>query len=136
LIRTLIAIIAGAAITAAITAASITAASITAASITAAAIKVATVPTATVDTARRRNIDSAAGRRRRRKIDLAAAAAPEITAATIRDRTIATGEEAKCFGLGRNGGGSECESCCGHDSYPAEFQHHDTSPVIYFAFTN
>jgi hypothetical protein len=98
---------------------------------------------ATVDTARRRNIDSATGRRRRRNIDLAAAApiitaapviaaAPVITAAPIRDRTIATGKEAKCFGLGRNGGGSECESCRGHNSYPAEFQHHDTSPVIIF----
>jgi uncharacterized membrane protein len=28
-------------------------------------------------------------------------------------------EEVKCFGLGRNGGGSECESRRGHDGYPA-----------------
>ena len=35
------------------------------------------------------------------------------------------------FGLGRNGAGSEYESYRGHDRYPAEFQHHDTSPVIF-----
>jgi hypothetical protein len=95
----------------------------------AAAIIAARAPTATIDTARRRRRRSiAAGRR---NIDLAAAAAPVIAAAPIPDGTIATGEEAKCFGLGRNGGSSECESRRGHDSYPAEFQHHDTSPVIY-----
>jgi hypothetical protein len=98
----------------------------------AAAIIAARAPTATIDTARRRRRrrrrSIAAGRR---NIDLAAAAAPVIAAAPIPDGTIATGEEAKCFGLGRNGGSSECESRRGHDSYPAEFQHHDTSPVIY-----
>jgi hypothetical protein len=103
------------------------------AAITAAIIAAITAAiAATVDTARRRNT---AGRRRRRNIDLAtaAAAAPVIAADPIRDGTIATGEEAKCFGLGRNDGGSECESCRGHDNDPAEFQHHDTSPVIYLA---
>jgi hypothetical protein len=97
----------------------------------AAAIIAATV-TATVDTARRRNIDSAARRRGRRR-NIAAAAGPIIAAAPVPDgtiATIATGEEA--IGLGRNGGGNECESCRGHDGDPAEFQHHDTSPVIYF----
>jgi hypothetical protein len=98
-----------------------------------AAIVAATVPTATIDTARRWSIDSAAGRRRRRSINLAAAAAPVIAAAPVRDGTVASGEEAKCFGLGRNGGGNECEGCRGHHGYPAEFQHHDTSPVIYLA---
>jgi len=91
---------------------------ITAAIITAAAIAAATIATiaaaitATIDTARRR---STAGRRRRRNPDLAATAS-----ASIRDRTMATGnKEVGCFGLGGNGGGSECESCHGHDRYPA-----------------
>jgi hypothetical protein len=102
-------------ITAAITAATtITAAAIAAATITAAAIAAATIAaaiTATIDTARRR---STAGRRRRRNPDLAATAS-----ASIRDRTMATGnKEVGCFGLGGNGGGSE-ESCHGHDRYPA-----------------
>jgi hypothetical protein len=77
---------------------------------------------ATVDTARRR---------RRRSIDLAAAATVIATAAPVIAATGAhrakergteqrrSKEEAKCFGLGRNGGGSECESCSGHDGYPA-----------------
>jgi hypothetical protein len=93
-----------AAITAAITA-TITGAIIAAitAAITATIISAIT---AAVDTARRR---STAGRRRRRNIDLATAAAPVIAAAPIPDGTIA--EAARCFGLGRNGGGSECESC-------------------------
>jgi hypothetical protein len=79
--------------------------------ITAAAIAAAGI-TATIDTARRR---STAGRRRRRNPDLAATAS-----ASIRDRTVATGnKEVGCFGLGGNGGGSECESCHGHDRYPA-----------------
>jgi hypothetical protein len=87
----------------------------------------AAAPTAAIDTARRRrrrNIDLAAGRRRRRSIDLAAAA--PVIAATGAHRAKERGteqrrskEEAKCFGLGRNGGGSECESCHGHDRYPA-----------------
>jgi hypothetical protein len=101
---------------AAIAAATITAAAIAAATtITAAAIAAATIAaaiTATIDTARRR---STAGRRRRRNPDLAATAS-----ASIRDRTMATGnKEVGCFGLGGNGGGSECESCHGHDRYPA-----------------
>jgi hypothetical protein len=95
-----------------------------------AAVIAATIPTAAVDTPRLRTIDSAAGRRRRWSIDLAAAAAAVIAAASIPDGTIATGVVDKCFGPRRNGGGSECESCCRHESYPAEFQHHDTSPVI------
>jgi hypothetical protein len=106
-----------AAITAAtVTAATVTAAAITATAITATTITAATITdatiTATIDTARRR---STAGRRRRRNPDLAATAG-----ASIRDRTMATGnKEVGCFGLGGNGGGSECESCRGHDGYPA-----------------
>jgi len=111
-----------------ITAATITAATITAATITdAIAAAIATA----IDTARRRrrrrNIDLAAGRRS----DLAAAATVIATAAPVIAATGAhrakergteqrrSKEEAKCFGLGRNGGGSECESCSGHDGYPA-----------------
>jgi hypothetical protein len=100
------------------------------------AIIAATVPTATVATAGRRSIDAAAGRRRRRDIDLAAAAtAPVIAAApiSVSGGTIATAVVAICFGAGRNDGGSECENCRGHDGYPAEFQHHETSPVIFLA---
>jgi hypothetical protein len=99
-----------------ITAATITAAAIAAATtITTAAIAATTITaaaiTAAIDTARRR---STAGRRRRRNPDLAATAS-----ASIRDRTMATGnKEVGCFGLGGNGGGSE-ESCHGHDRYPA-----------------
>jgi hypothetical protein len=36
-------------------------------------------------------------------------------------------EEAKCFSFGGNGGGSKRKSCRGHNGYPAESQHHDTS---------
>jgi hypothetical protein len=87
----------------------ITAAAIAASTIAAA---IAAAITAAIDTARRR---STAGRRRRRNPDLAATAS-----ASIRDRTMATGnKEVGCFGLGGNGGGSECESCHGHDRYPA-----------------
>jgi small-conductance mechanosensitive channel len=94
-----------------IIATTITATTITAAAIAAAAIAAATIAAA-IDTARRR---STAGRRRRRNPDLAATAS-----ASIRDRTMATGnKEVGCFGLGGNGGGSECESCHGHDRYPA-----------------
>src|SRR5882724_8364038 len=117
-----------------ITAATITAATITAATITAVTITDATITVAiatAIDTARRRwrrrNIDLAAGRRS----DLAAAATVIATAAPVIAATGAhrakergteqrrSKEEAKCFGLGRNGGGSECESCSGHDGYPA-----------------
>jgi hypothetical protein len=129
-----------------ITAATITAATITAATIAAATIGAATITDATItaatitatitaaiataiDTARRRrrNIDLAAGRRS----DLAAAATVIATAAPVIAATGAhrakergteqrrSKEEAKCFGLGRNGGGSECESRRGHDGYPA-----------------
>jgi hypothetical protein len=130
-----------------ITAATITAATITAATITAVTITDATITAATItaaiaaaitaaiataiDTARRRrrrrNIDLAAGRRS----DLAAAATVIATAAPVIAATGAhrakergteqrrSKEEAKCFGLGRNGGGSECESRRGHDGYPA-----------------
>jgi len=109
-----------------ITAATITAATITDATITDATITAA-IATA-IDTARRRrNIDLAAGRRS----DLAAAATVIATAAPVIAATGAhrakergteqrrSKEEAKCFGLGRNGGGSECESRRGHDGYPA-----------------
>src|SRR5216684_2286974 len=128
-----------------ITAATITAATIAAATITDATITAAIAATITaaivaaiaaaiataIDTARRRrrrrNIDLAAGRRS----DLAAAAtviatAVPVIAATGAHRAKERGteqrrskEEAKCFGLGRNGGGSECESRRGHDGYPA-----------------
>jgi hypothetical protein len=120
-----------AAVTAAI-AATVTAA--IAATVTAAiAATVTAAIAATIDTARRRrrrSIDTA-GRRRRGSIDLAAAApriatAAPVIAATGAHRAKERGteqrrskEEAKCFGLGRNGGGSECESCSGHDGYPA-----------------
>jgi hypothetical protein len=91
--------------------------------------------TAAIDTARRPR-----RRRRRRSIDLATrrwsnlAARPRrrsIDLATRRrwrrsigdgtrgnDRSTGDGEVG-CFGLGRNGGGSECERCRGHDGYPA-----------------
>jgi len=129
-----------------ITAATITAATITAVTITDATITAATITAAiaaaiaaaitaaiatAIDTARRRrrrrNIDLAAGRRS----DLAAAATVIATAAPVIAATGAhrakergteqrrSKEEAKCFGLGRNGGGSECESRRGHDGYPA-----------------
>jgi heme exporter protein D len=120
-----------AAVTAAI-AAAVTAA--IAAAVTAAiAATVTAAIAATIDTARqrrRRSIDTAR-RRRRRSIDLAAAATVIATAAPVIAATGAhrakergteqrrSKEEAKCFGLGRNGGGSECESCSGHDGYPA-----------------
>jgi hypothetical protein len=98
----------------------------------------ATVPTATVATAGLRSIDPAARwRRRRRDIGLAAAAAlARVIAAapiSVPDAVIATAVVAICFGPGRNSGGSECENCRGHDGYPAEFQHHETSPVICLA---
>jgi len=115
-----------------ITDATITAVTITDATITAAIAAAITVAIATaIDTARRRrrrrNIDLAAGRRS----DLAAAATVIATAAPVIAATGAhrakergteqrrSKEEAKCFGLGRNGGGSECESRRGHDGYPA-----------------
>jgi hypothetical protein len=99
---------AAAAIAAAITAA-VTAAAITAdTTITAAAI------TATIDTARRR---STAGRRRRRSIDLAAAA--PVGDGSTGDDWNTGNREVGCFGLGGNGGGSEREDRRGHDGYPA-----------------
>jgi len=115
-----------------ITDATITAVTITDATITAAIAAAITVAIATaIDTARRRrrrrNIDLAAGRRS----DLAAAATVIATAAPVIAATGAhrakergteqrrSKEEVKCFGLGRNGGGSECESRRGHDGYPA-----------------
>jgi hypothetical protein len=86
--------------------------------------------TAAIDTARRRrrSVDLAtrrrsnlAARRRRRSIDLATR---RRWRRSIRDGTRgndrSTGDgEVGCFGLGRNGGGSECERCRGHDGYPA-----------------
>jgi hypothetical protein len=115
-----------------ITAATITAAAtIAAAIVTAATITDATI-TATIDAARRRS--TARRRRRRRNPDLtaAAAAAPTggpaaaiITAATITAATPATRAnirrtiEALCFGVGGNGGSSECEGRCDHGGYPA-----------------
>jgi hypothetical protein len=117
-------------VTGAITATKTAVTAAIAATVTAAII--ATVAAA-IDTARRRrrrSIDTAR-RRRRRSIDLAAAATVIATAAPVIAATGAhrakergteqrrSKEEAKCFGLGRNGGGSECESCSGHDGYPA-----------------
>jgi hypothetical protein len=122
------------AITATITAVTAAiAAAVTAAIAAAIAATVTAAIAATIDTARRRrrrSIDTAR-RRRRRSIDLAAAATVIATAAPVIAATGAhrakergteqrrSKEEAKCFGLGRNGGGSECESCSGHDGYPA-----------------
>jgi hypothetical protein len=120
-----------AAIAAAVTAA--IAATVTAAIAATVTAAIAATVTATIDTARqrrRRSIDTAR-RRRRRSIDLAAAATVIATAAPVIAATGAhrakergteqrrSKEEAKCFDLGRNGGGSECESCSGHDGYPA-----------------
>jgi hypothetical protein len=52
----------------------------------------------------------------------------------MRDGTAAPGdEEVSRSGVGRNGGGSDCESSGGYDGDPAEFQHQDTSPVIFLA---
>jgi hypothetical protein len=88
-----------------IIAAAIATAVIATAVIAAAIIAATTVPTTTIPTARRRSIDSAAGRRRRWSIDLAAAAGPKIAAspvvaaASICHGTIATGKGAECFGL-------------------------------------
>jgi heme exporter protein D len=122
------------AITATITAVTAAIAAAIAAAVTAAiAAAVTAAIVATIDTARRRrrrSIDTAR-RRRRRSIDLAAAAtviatAAPVIAATGAHRAKERGteqrrnkDEAKCFGLGRNGGRSECESCSGHDGYPA-----------------
>jgi hypothetical protein len=122
------------AITATITAVTAAiAAAVTAAIAAAVAATVTAAIAVTIDTARRRrrrSIDTAR-RRRRRSIDLAAAATVIATAAPVIAATGAhrakergteqrrSKEEAKCFGLGRNGGGSECESCGGHDGYPA-----------------
>jgi outer membrane receptor protein involved in Fe transport len=103
---------AAAAIAAAITAA-VTAAAITAAT-TVTAVAIAAAITATIDTARRR---STAGRRRRRSIDLAAAA--PVGDGSTGDDWNTGNREVGCFGLGGNGGGSEREDRRGHDGYPA-----------------
>ena len=82
---------------------------------------------------RRRSIDLAARRRRRRGIDLAAGRRRwrSATIGAVRDGT--PGErEVGGSGVGRKDGGSDCESSGGYDGDPAEFQHHDTSPVIHF----
>jgi hypothetical protein len=116
----------------------------------------ATAPAATINTARwrrrsidlaarRRRIDLAAGRRRRGSIDLAARRrrrrSVDLAAGRRRRRSATTGVvrdgtigncEVGGSGVGRNNGGSDCESRSGHDGDPAEFQHHDTSPVILF----
>jgi len=95
------------------------------------AAAVTTSITAAIDAARRRrrrSIDLAtrrrsnlAARRRRRSIDLATR---RRWRRSIRDRTRGKDRsrgdgEVGCFGLGRNGGGSECEGRRGHDGYPA-----------------
>src|SRR5712671_3137245 len=117
-----------------ITAATITAATITDATITDATITAVTITDATITAAIAAAITVAiataidtAGRRS----DLAAAATVIATAAPVIAATGAhrakergteqrrSKEEVKCFGLGRNGGGSECESRRGHDGYPA-----------------
>jgi hypothetical protein len=118
------AIIAAATVTAAITAAAtVTAAAaiaaaitaaVTAAAITAVTTITAAAITATIDTARRR---STAGRRRRRSIDLAAAA--PVGDGSTGDDWNTGNREVGCFGLGGNGGGSEREDRRGHDGYPA-----------------
>jgi hypothetical protein len=44
---------------------------------------------------------------------------------------MATGnKEVGCFGLGGNGGGSECESCHGHDRYLPNFSIMTRLPLI------
>src|SRR5712672_3265174 len=82
---------------------------ITAATITAATITAATITAVTITA-----------------VIAAAITAAPVIAATGAHRAKERGteqrrskEEAKCFGLGRNGGGSECESRRGHDGYPA-----------------
>ena len=73
---------------------------------------VTTSITAAIDTARRRrrrSIDLATRRRWRRSVR---------DGSTGNDRTTGN-REVGCFGLGGNGGGSECERCRGHDGYPA-----------------
>jgi hypothetical protein len=109
-------ITAAAAITAAttVTAAITAAATVTAAAITAVTTITAAAITATIDTARRR---STAGRRRRRSIDLAAAA--PVGDGSTGDDWNTGNREVGCFGLGGNGGGSEREDRRGHDGYPA-----------------
>ena len=82
---------------------------------------VTTSITAAIDTARRRRRRSIDLATRRRSIDLATR---RRWRRSIRDGTRgnepSTGDgEVGCFGLGRNGGGSECERCRGHDGYPA-----------------
>jgi hypothetical protein len=99
--------------------------------ITAIAAAVTGAITAAIDTARRRrrrSIDLAtrrrsnlAARRRRRNIDLAAR---RRWRRSIRDGTRGNDRstrdgEVGCFGLGRNGGGSEREGRREHDGYPA-----------------
>jgi hypothetical protein len=95
------------------------------------AAAVTTSITAAIDTARRRrrrSIDLAtrrrsnlAARRRRRSIDLATRRRWRRSICDgTRGNEPSTGDgEVGCFGLGRNGGGSECERCRGHDGYPA-----------------
>jgi hypothetical protein len=41
-------------------------------------------------------------------------------------------EETKCRGFGGNNGSSKCKNSGGHDGDPADFQHHDTFPVVLF----
>jgi hypothetical protein len=126
----LVEVLGGSLITAAtITAAVITAATITAAAITAAAITAAAITAATITAA-------TTARRRRNPDSTAAAALPTATApraaATPANRTNQRGtqEEATCFGVGGNGGSSECEGRCEHDGYPAHLQQHDTSSSV------
>jgi hypothetical protein len=115
-------------ITAAITDATIT--------ITAAAITDATITITAAAAARRR-------RRRRRNPDsttAAAAAAPTgvvPTAATPATRTnVRRTIVALCFGVGGNGGSSECEGRREHGGYPAQLQQHDTSPSVFILGAN
>ena len=75
-----------------------------------------------------RSVDLAARRRRRRSIDLAAAA--PVGDGSTGDDWSTGNRKVRCFGLGGNSGGSEREDRRGHDGYPAQFQHHDASPLV------
>jgi hypothetical protein len=109
-----------------ITAATIAAAAITDITITAVTITAATITDATITTTatawprrrRRRNPDSTAAAAAARTGVVPAGVVPSATTPAIRTsirRTI----EALCFGVGGNGGSSECEDRCKHGGYPA-----------------
>jgi hypothetical protein len=78
---------------------------------------------------------AATARPRRRHPDLTATAAAItaaiVTAAIVAAAITAAIVAAACFGVGRIGSSSKCESRCEHDSYPAKSQHHDASPSMF-----